>query len=70
MFIERPWTRLMSIERAYHADLLVLECGVLLDHASRHVDVDGLVKLGRAECITYYQYIYVMNFPLGMLWHH
>ena len=67
MLIERPWTRLMSIESAYHADLLVLERGIFLDHTSRHVDVDGLVELGRAECITN---VDMMNFPLGMLWHH
>ena len=55
----------MPIQRAYHSDLLVLERGVLLEHTSRHVNVYGLVELGRAECVAN---IHMVNFPFWMLW--
>ena len=46
----------MPIQHAYHCihhtDFLVLERGVLLERASWHMDIDGLIELGSAECVT------------------
>ena len=55
-----------DLESAYHTDLLVLERGVLLNHTSQHVDVDGLVELSGTKCVTN---VNMMNFPFRMLWH-